>query len=123
MVGLQNYPENFANPVFTLNREGAWQPLGEAPAEWKGAYIPNHFVMVGDDLYAGVGGERGTLSVWKFAGTTWSKVAGDGLYGSWQDPLADEGLCGVGLSHERPQRQALRRPLPVTAVRSPKSGK
>ena len=42
-------------------------------------------------LYAGVGGRLGTLSVWKFDGDAWSKLAGDGLNGSWRDPLFSTG--------------------------------
>jgi len=89
VAAFSNFHGNLANPVFTLHPDGTWQPLGTAPAEWKDAHIHNYFTLVGDDLYVGVGGQAGTLSVWKFDGATWSKVAGDGVYGSWQDPLAE----------------------------------
>lgn len=90
VAAFSNFHGNLANPIFYLDEDGAWQPLGEAPAEWKDAHIHNHFTVMGDDLYVGVGGQAGTLSVWKFDGTTWSKVAGDGVFGSWHDPLAEE---------------------------------
>ncbi len=88
---VSNAGERHANPVFTLQTDGTWRPLGTAPDEWEGAYIPNHLVVDGTDLYLGMGGVRGTLSVWKYDGTTWVKLAGDGVSGSWDDPLVDRG--------------------------------
>jgi len=92
ITALDRYkaPE-LVNPIFTLQTNKSWLPLGKAPAEWKDAHIFNHFAIIDDELYVGVGGLRGTLSVWKFDGRTWSKVGGDGIYGSWQDPLVKEG--------------------------------
>ena len=42
-------------------------------------------------MYLGVGGARGTLSVWRYDGSCWTKLAGDGLFGSWDDPLVRAG--------------------------------
>lgn len=86
-TALSKYKADFDNPVHTLENDGTWRPLGMEPAEWEGAYIPNHLVIFGGELYLGLGGELGTLSVWKFDGSTWTKVAGDGRYGSWRAPL------------------------------------
>ncbi len=91
VVSVSNPGSQHANPVFSLQDDGRWKPLGQAPAEWKGAYIPNHMIVDRDVLYLGIGGKRGTLSVWKFEGRSWEKLAGDGLYGSWVDPLVSQG--------------------------------
>lgn len=91
VTALSNAGGTHANPIYVLESEGKWQPLGAAPADWKGAYIPNHMVADGDALYLGIGGDRGTLSVWKYDGTSWTKLAGDGLNGSWTDPLVSQG--------------------------------
>lgn len=91
VAALSNSDRKHRNPIYTLKADGTWQPLGEAPAEWKEAYIPNHLVVSGDELYLGIGGVRGTISVWKYDGAFWSKLAGDGLHGSWSDPLVNRG--------------------------------
>ena len=91
VVSLSNLGAKYHNPVFALQKDGTWQPLGKAPAEWEGAYIPNHMIVYRDVLYLGVGGKRGTLSVWKYDGGSWTKLAGDGLNGSWVDPLVSRG--------------------------------
>jgi hypothetical protein len=91
VAALSNANDRHPNPIYTLQADGKWQPLGKAPTEWKNAYIPNHMVVNGTELYLGVGGARGTVSVWKYDGATWSKLAGDGLYNSWVDPLVNQG--------------------------------
>lgn len=89
VAGLQNNNHNpvLANPIVRY-RDGAWEPLGVAPAEWSGAWLPNH-MTVGPDgkLYVGFGGDLGKLSVWSYDGQ-WTKLAGDGLNGSWTGALA-----------------------------------
>ena len=64
-------------------------------------------------MYLGIGGMRGTLSVWKYDGSSWLKLAGDGVNGSWRDPLVaagsewvyrmqfDKGKLYVGLAADR----------------------
>ena len=92
LVGaFPNAAANLPNPIFSRQADGAWQPLGTAPAEWKGAFIHNHMIVDRTEMYVGVGGKRGTLSVWKYDGASWTKLAGDGLYGSWVDPLISKG--------------------------------
>lgn len=90
-AALSNGDGKHPNPIYTLRADGRWQPLGEAPSEWKNAYIPNHMVVQGAEMYVGVGGTPGTLSVWKYDGDSWIKLAGDGLCGSWSDPLVSRG--------------------------------
>ena len=41
VTALSNAGASHANPVYELRTDGSWQPLGVAPREWKGAYIPN----------------------------------------------------------------------------------
>jgi hypothetical protein len=91
VAALSNVDARHPNPIYALKADGTWQPFGEAPSEWKNAYIPNHIVVRGTEMYVGFGGAPGTLSVWKYDGASWTKLAGDGLYGSWVDPLVSQG--------------------------------
>jgi len=91
VAAVSNSGARHPNPIFALQTDGTWQPLGVGPPEWKNAYIPNHMVVKGDELFLGVGGKPGTLSVWKYDGVSWTKIAGDGIHGSWKDPLVRKG--------------------------------
>jgi hypothetical protein len=91
VTSLSNSNARHPNPIFALQTDGTWQPLGKAPAEWNEAFIPNHLVVNGTEMYVGIGGRPGTLSVWEYDGTFWTKLAGDGLSGSWVDPLVSQG--------------------------------
>jgi hypothetical protein len=42
------------------------------------------------DLYAGLGLSTGDGEVWKYNGTTWSQVGGDGLNDSWLDSYVED---------------------------------
>lgn len=42
-------------------------------------------VVIGSDLYAGLGNAVGDAEVWRWDGTEWSQVGGDGRNGSWAD--------------------------------------
>lgn len=42
-------------------------------------------VVIGSNLYAGLGNAVGDAEVWKWDGTTWTQVGGDGDNGSWAD--------------------------------------
>lgn len=60
-----------------------------------GAWTFNHFsvesmINYGTDLYAGTGQSRGDGEVWKYNGTTWSKIGGDGMNGSWADQTYEQ---------------------------------
>jgi hypothetical protein len=91
VAALSNVDSRHANPIFTLQSDGSWQPLGVAPPEWKPAHIFNHLIAYNDILYLGVGGKRGTLSVWNFDGRRWQMLGGDGRNGSWTSPLIRQG--------------------------------
>jgi hypothetical protein len=91
VAALSNVDARHPNPIYAREPDGAWRPLGEAPPEWRGAYIPNHLLVHGAELFLGMGGQRGTLSVWKYDGDCWAKLAGDGIHGSWVDPVVDQG--------------------------------
>lgn len=91
VAALSNLNSLHDNPIFELQPDGTWKPVGVAPAEWKPAHIFNHLVVHNDQLYVGVGGKRGTLSVWEYDGTNWQKLAGDGRNGSWNSPVVEKG--------------------------------
>ncbi len=42
-------------------------------------------VVIGSNLYVGLGNAVGDAEVWKWDGTVWSQVGGDGKNGSWAD--------------------------------------
>ena len=42
-------------------------------------------VVIGSNLYAGLGNAVGDAEVWKWDGTEWSQIGGDGKNGSWAD--------------------------------------
>lgn len=42
-------------------------------------------VAIGNDVYAGLGNVVGDAEVWKWNGSTWSQVGGDGKNSSWAD--------------------------------------
>jgi hypothetical protein len=91
VAGLSNVGSRLANPIVVLQADGSWQPLGQAPEEWKLAHIFNHLIVHGNELYLGVGGARGTLSAWKYDGANWIKLGGDGRSGSWVSPVVRSG--------------------------------
>lgn len=91
IAALSNTQSQHQNPIFRLELDGAWKPLGTAPAEWKPAHIFNHLVIHNGEMYLGVGGKRGTLSVWKYDGTNWKKLGGDGRDDSWTSPIVQRG--------------------------------
>lgn len=39
--------------------------------------------VIGTDVYASLGGSVGDAEVWKWNGTTWTKIGGDGINSSW----------------------------------------
>lgn len=87
VVGLHNGEAAIANPIQRLV-DDAWVALGTAPAEWEGAWLPNHMITGPDGhLYVGFGGDLGKLMVWRFDGTDWKKLGGNGLNGSWVNPV------------------------------------
>lgn len=90
VVALHNYQGNIANPIQYWNGS-AFVPLGTAPAYFGQAvnYLPNHMTVGPDgNLYVGWGGYLGTLTVWRYNGTAWKQIGGDGLNGSWVNPVA-----------------------------------
>ncbi len=70
------------------NSAKSWAKAGEDNnSSWPGV-VPNSAKVFGDynsELYAGVGGVAGGAEVWKYSGsgTTWTKVGGDEISGSW----------------------------------------
>lgn len=54
---------------------GSWDINGKAQA--------SSSVVFGGNLYVGTGPNVGDAEVWKYNGTTWSQIGGDGLNASW----------------------------------------
>lgn len=76
------------HPVRYYDQEtGAWVNLGNTPTAWTGATIFNHMAVFKDQLYVGVGGAPGELSVWRLDGSEWVQVGGNGVFGSWASPI------------------------------------
>src|SRR6185369_16285495 len=55
-------------------------------------------VMVGGNLYAGLGNAVGDAEVWKWNGTTWTQVGGENIGDSWADQTYEnvDSLAVVG---------------------------
>lgn len=47
--------------------------------------VKNNPVWIGSNMYVGFYGQTGMSEVWKWNGTIWSKVGGDGINSSWPD--------------------------------------
>lgn len=68
---------------------GTWTLIGGGPAavnnSWDGNTYEGVYTLASDgtNLYAGLGVSAGDAEVWKFNGTSWSKIGGDALNGSW----------------------------------------
>ncbi len=48
-----------------------------------GKFAVNAQVAIGTDVYAGLGNAVGDAEVWKWNGTVWSQIGGDGVNSSW----------------------------------------
>jgi hypothetical protein len=64
-----------------------WEKIA-GPDTWSKAYggIYELFSDSGDSLYAAMGGREAQGDVWRYDGTTWEKIGGDGIRGSWINP-------------------------------------
>lgn len=90
-VGVELLNSPGFGAVFKWNGGTSWTQVGGGAnlnGSWTGSNsdaVPTLAVYDGG-LYAGVA-ELGTLnsSAWKYDGTSWTKVGGGGLNGSWQD--------------------------------------
>ena len=74
-----------ASPNWGGTRFGGDDPTGTGSYGWLDPlyeYVLN-MVTYNGDLYVGVGISPGEGEVWKYSGTTWSRVGGDGTAGSW----------------------------------------
>lgn len=50
-----------------------------------GKFSVNAQVAIGSDIYAGLGNAVGDAEIWKWNGTVWSQIGGDGDRSSWAD--------------------------------------
>ena len=66
-----------------------WTLVGGGESSINGSWAPRTFEGVyalstdGTNIYAGLGNGTGEAEVWRFNGTTWAKVGGDGVNASW----------------------------------------
>ena len=66
-----------------------WTLIGGGPASINSSWNANTYEGVfslatdGTNLYAGLGNGTGEGEVWKWNGTTWTKIGGDSLNGGW----------------------------------------
>jgi hypothetical protein len=66
---------------------GAWTPIGGngTNSSWAGATYESVYSLYADAtyLYAGLGQTSGDAEVWRYNGTSWAKIGGDGLNSGW----------------------------------------
>lgn len=61
---------------------------GDTNGSWSfGHYEVDSSATDGTNYYAGLGVSAGDAEVWKWNGTTWNKIGGDGVNGSWPDQV------------------------------------
>jgi len=58
---------------------------GNGTWDYNGKAAVSAAVHVGSDLYVGLGSAWADAEVWKWNGTVWSQVGGDGRFGSWDN--------------------------------------
>jgi hypothetical protein len=57
-----------------------------------GKFAVNAQVAVGSDVYVGLGNAVGDAEVWKWNGSVWSQIGGDGVNSSWADQVFENVL-------------------------------
>ena len=71
------------------NNANSWtkQAGGDVNGSWgrNGKQIVRSTVIKGSDVYVGLGLGVGDAEVWKWNGTTWAKIGGDGVNSGWAD--------------------------------------
>jgi hypothetical protein len=73
-----------------------WTLIGGGPGAINDSWDPNTFEGVytlttdGTNLYAGLGLSAGDGEVWRFNGSTWTKIGGDGLNSGWAAGIFEE---------------------------------
>lgn len=73
---------------YEVERSGSQTWTKRLGDEQAGSWSFNHgsldsMVAYSSDIYAGTGLSTGDAEVWKWNGTTWSKIGGDGIRSSW----------------------------------------
>jgi hypothetical protein len=85
------YDQETGKVTYELANAGATSWTQQAGNDVKGSWdlngklSVNAQVAIGTDVYAGLGNAVGDAEVWKWNGTTWSQVGGDGKNSSWAD--------------------------------------
>ena len=85
------YDQETAKVTYELENASAttWtqQAGNDIKGSWdlNGKFSVNAQVNVGADVYVGLGNAVGDAEVWKWNGTTWTQIGGDGKNSSWAD--------------------------------------
>lgn len=85
------YPPGTDDAELFLNQGTDWNKIGGdgINGSWSNRggsdyyYGVNSLYTNNNDIYAGLYGTAGSAEVWKFNGTTWTKIGGGGTNGSW----------------------------------------
>ena len=71
------------------NNANSWDPVGPGWQVGSNRSVSSS-TSIGTTVYAGLGNGTGDAEVWRWNGTTWTKIGGDGLNGSWADQIFEE---------------------------------
>jgi hypothetical protein len=85
------YDQETGKVTYELANSSATTWSQQAGSDIKGSWdlngklSVNTQINVGSDVYAGLGNAVGDAEVWKWDGSTWTQIGGDGKNGSWAD--------------------------------------
>ena len=77
----------------------AWAMIGGGPnginSSWTGATYEGVYSLASDgtNLYAGLGNSTGDAEVWRWNGTAWNKIGGDGINSGWAGSTFEQVLA------------------------------
>jgi len=71
------------------NNANTWSPVGAGWQVGSNRSVSSS-ASIGTTVYAGIGNGTGDAEVWRWNGTTWTKIGGDGLNGGWADQTFEE---------------------------------
>jgi hypothetical protein len=85
--GRVNYEIAAANADTWTRRAGS-----DLAGSWddNGKTIVRATVVDGNNRYAGLGLATGDAEVWRYSGSTWEQIGGDGIRGSWADAVFED---------------------------------
>ena len=92
LTGKINYELAPSNADSWTQAAGGVSTGGQVNGSWdlNGKLVVDEQVMVGSDLYVGLGNAISDAEVWKWDGSAWSQIGGDGLNSSWADATYED---------------------------------